>query len=348
MSLVHEAIGIEGVMLKHMVNHADIFWCPACGGNLGINTDTIHCLSCLRHYKIENGIPLLFLPSEGDNTRKNVENAVKLFYDETPFPNYEESENISDLIQKAQKNLFARLLNEQIPFNIKVLEVGCGTGQLSNLLGVSQRIVFGTDMSIPSLKLAQEFKQNNKLERVGFYQMNLFRPIFKEESFSLVICNGVLHHTSDPSLGFQIISRLVKKGGYIIIGLYNKFGRLATNVRRSIFKVFNFRLKFLDPLLVGNNKSDIRKKIWFIDQYRNPYESEHTVGEVLNWFEQAGFDFVNSIPKLRAFDGISDKEKLFQGTPKGTMLDHFIVQACFMFSGSREGGLFIMIGRRRP
>ena len=52
--------------------------------------------------------------------------------------------------------------------------------------------------------------------------MNLFRPVFKAETFDVVICSGVLHHTSDPLTGFQSISKLVKKGGYIIIGLYNK------------------------------------------------------------------------------------------------------------------------------
>jgi len=334
-------------MLEQMVDNAALFCCPVCRGTLQINTDDLCCLNCLRHYQVEDGIPLLFLPSEGDHAREKVEGAVKSFYEQIPFPNYEEFENISDLIQKARQNLFLRLLNEQIPFNIKVLEVGCGTGQLSNFLGVSQRAVFGTDMSVPSLKLAQEFKQNNKLERAGFYQMNLFRPIFKEESFSLVICNGVLHHTGDPFGGFQTISRLVKRGGYVIIGLYNKFGRFATDMRRRLLKITNFPLNFLDPLLADKKRGGLRKKIWFMDQYRNPHESEHTIGEVLKWFEQTGFDFVNSIPKIRVFEGISEKEKLFQVQAKGNLWDHSIMQACFMFTGSREGGLFLMIGRRR-
>lgn len=202
----------------HMKNHLNILACPACQGNLQINNNTIVCMSCQNTYQIEGDIPLLFVTNEGSNTKKDVTEIVKSFYEQSPFPNYNGLETVADLMQKAQNGVFARLLNEQIPFNIRVLEVGCGTGQLSNFLGVAHRTVFGADMCLNSLKLANEFKKRNGLERVGFYQMNLFRPIFKEESFPLVICNGVLHHTSDPFGGFQSIAKLVKQGGTLQSG----------------------------------------------------------------------------------------------------------------------------------
>lgn len=291
----------------------------------------------------------MFLPAEisGPRKGKDVEATVRSFYEETPFPNYEVFENTDGLLQKAEKNLFIRLLDQQVPFNIKVLEVGCGTGQLTNFLGIGHRVVFGTDMCMNSLKLAQGFKVQNNLERVGFYQMNLFKPIFREESFSLVICSGVLHHTGNPLLGFQTISRLVKKGGYIIIGLYNTYGRLITDMRRVFFRISRGRFKFLDPRLQGGERSDLRNSAWFKDQYKNPHESKHTIDEVLGWFEKNGFDFINGIPKTRVFEGITDAEKLFRPNPRGSWFDHLIVQASLVFTGSREGGLFLMIGKRR-
>ncbi len=177
--------------------------------------------------------------------------------------------------------------------------------------------------------------------------MNLFRPIFREESFPLVICNGVLHHTSDPFAGFQSISRLVKRGGYILVGLYNRYGRITTDIRRIIFKIFNDRFKSLDPRLRGKDIGDIKRLTWFMDQYKNPHESKHTIGELLRWFDQTGFDFVGSIPKLKAFEAFSEYEKLFKANPRGNWLDHFLVQARLLFTGSKEGGFFLMIGRRK-
>lgn len=334
-------------ILEHFKEHPDIFACPACRGNLKIEGKEIICSACRNHYGVDNGIPLLFWPNEWKGSKKDVTDKVKAFYEKTPFPNYDGVETAGDLVRKAERGIFSRLLNEQVPFNIRVLEVGCGTGQSSNFLGIAQRFVFGTDMCLNSLNLAQQFKERNNLKNVGFYQMNLFKPIFREESFHLVMCRGVLHHTSDPFGGFKSIAKLVKKGGYILIGLYNTYGRIGTDVRRIIFNVFGRRFKFLDPQLRGKSIEDIKKYTWYLDQYKNPHESKHTIGEVLRWFDKTGFDFVNGIPKLKAFRGFSENEKLFKPNPRGSRLDHFIAQASLMLAGSREGGFFIMIGRKK-
>ncbi len=330
-----------------MEEHINIFVCPACKGDLKVAGEQIQCFGCGNHYPVEQGIPRIFLPNEPGSIKKDVTQKEKNFYETTPFPNYENLENVGDLVQKAQNSIFARLLNDQVPVNIRVLEVGCGTGQLSNDLSVANRFVFGTDMCLNSLKLAHNFKVHNQMERVGFYQMNLFRPIFKEESFPLVICNGVLHHTGDPLGGFRAIAKLVKKGGYILIGLYNTYGRIFTDIRRGIFKLSGDRFKFLDSRLMRQDVGDLRKLAWFRDQYKNPHESKHTMGEVLRWFEEEGFDFINGIPKLNVFNVFSRDEKLFKANPKGNRLDHFFVQSGLAFSGIKEGGFFIMIGKRR-
>lgn len=329
-------------VLEHLANHAAIFCCPACRGNLAVKRTTVSCLDCSQVFPVQDGIPLLFFPHDPDNHTTAV---IKDFYEATPFPNYEGLELLGDLMAKSERNRFPKMLNEQIPFAIRVLEVGCGTGQLTNFLGAAHRSLFGTDICLNSLRLAEDFRQRNGLNRVGFYQMNLFKPTFKEESFPLVICNGVLHHTADPFGGFKSIARLVKKGGYIIIGLYNKYGRLLTDVRRGIFKLTGDRCRFLDPYLKTSTAA-ARQRAWFQDQYHNPHESKHTYREVLRWFQETGFSFVNSIPKARAFSALAETERLFQVNPRGNILDHFIVQLQLIFTGASEGGFFTMIGRK--
>ncbi|MBM2826628.1 MAG: Methylase involved in ubiquinone/menaquinone biosynthesis, partial [Dehalococcoidia bacterium] len=161
-----------------------------------------------------------------------------------------------------------------------------------------------------------------------------------------VICNGVLHHTSDPFRGFQSIAQLVKPGGFIIVGLYNKYGRISTDIRRFIFRLSGDRFKFLDTRLMAKDVSDTRKHTWFMDQYKHPHESKHTLGEVLGWFEQTGFEFINSIPKSTASAVFSSKEKLLAPNPKGSAIDRFLVQFGMLISGGKEGGFFVMIGRK--
>jgi len=325
----------------------NIFVCPGCGQGLKAGGRGFQCSGCTREYLCESGIPLLFYPNEWDAAKEDVTEAVKSFYEETPFPNYDDTDSVWRLKEKAEKGVFARLLDEQVSTEAKVLEAGCGTGQLSNFLAIGAgRDVYGTDICLNSLKLGQAFKEKNHLDNVTFLQMNLFKPVFRPATFDIIVSNGVLHHTGDPFLGFQTLSRLVKKGGYIVIGLYNKYGRLTTDFRRFIFKIFPNRFQFLDPRLKDSGLSDVRKKTWFRDQYKNPHESKHTIGEVLRWFNRCGFQFMNGIPKAVAFESFSQEEKLFAKNPSGSKIDHFIVQTGMLLSGGREGGFFTMIGRR--
>lgn len=330
--------------LRHMQANIDLFACPRCRGNLELRErERVKCSGCKAEYEISGGIPLLFEPAEigqGDVTQ-----SIKNFYEENPFPNYEGMESISDLIDKAERGLFARMLNEQIPFGARIFEVGCGTGQLSNFLGISSRQVFGVDMCLNSLKLAQEFKTDNDIQNAGFYQMNLFRPAIKEKSFHIVICNGVLHHTSNPRLGFETIAKLVKPGGFILVGLYNRFGRMLNDARGVIFRLSGGRFKFLDPRLLDRHAT--KSLVWFRDQYQNPHESKHTIGEVLGWFQSFGFEFCYGIPNPRLRERFDAADFMFSPRPPGNVAGRFLAQFLSVFSGWQEGGLFIMIGKRK-
>lgn len=339
---------INEASVAHITAHKEIFICPSCGGgNLRISESFVQCLQCQKIYPITDGIPQLFTEHSVRSSGENVIYEIKEFYEQYPFPNYDGVEGVPDLMSKAAKSLFADSLNRQISFNTRILEVGCGTGQLANYLGIAQRFVFGTDMCLSSLKLAQGFKVRNGLNRVGFYQMNLFKPIFRPSSFDLVICSGVLHHTEDPLGGFRSIGSLVKPGGHIIIGLYNIFGRVGTDVRRFIFRMFGERLSFLDPHLRKNVMDKTKKRVWFMDQYKNPHESKHSIGEALRWFKDAGFAFTYGIPKPKPGSPVLPEDHLFNPQDEGSALDHFLVQAGFLLAGSKEGGLFIVIGKKK-
>ena len=223
----------------------------------------------------DDGLPLLFWKNEWEDSKYDVTEEVKSFYMKTPFPNYDDDETSVSLREKATKHVYVKLLDDQISYTGKILEVGCGTGQLSNLLAMTKtRTVFGADLSINSLKLANTFREKIRIRNLKFLQMNLFQPVFKAEMFDVVICNGVLHHTSDPFAGFQSISKLVKKGGFIIIGLYNKYGRIFTDIRRHIFSLTGNSLTSLDPRIGSKDFSPYKKHTWFMDQYKNPHESK--------------------------------------------------------------------------
>ena len=246
---------------------------------------------------MEEGIPRLFvLTNPAEQNGADVTEVVKAFYEKTPFPNYDDVDNQRALLEKARAGTFARLLSEQIPYRARVLEVGCGTGQLTNFLSIANRSVLGVDVCLNSLRLANGFKADQGLERATFAQMNLFRPALKRAFFDVVISNGVLHHTSDCRLAFRTIGQLVKPGGYLVVGLYSAYSRKLHAARRVLVRLTGVTSPWLDPHF-GKIGADGKREAWFQDQYHHPHETSHTIGEVLGWMSEDGFDFVNSIPK---------------------------------------------------
>ncbi len=309
--------------------------------------------ACLRNpssgvcYPVVESIPRLFVPTEGSAASgQDVTDIVKQFYEKTPFPNYDALDNQRALIEKARAGLFARLLNEQIPYDARVVEVGCGTGQLTNFLSIAHRTVVGVDVCLNSLRLAQKFKDDNGLERATFAQMNLFCPGLRNGFFDFVISNGVLHHTSDCRGAFRRISRLAKPGGHVVIGLYSGFSRRLHYARRALFRWTGFTSRWLDPHF-ARVRADGKREAWFQDQYCHPHETCHTLDEVLGWMEEDGLDFVNSIPKPVIGPVLVPGERLFDPRPSGNPVGRFLSQLADMGDGYREGGFFIVIGRRR-
>ena len=298
-------------------------------------------------FPVEDEIPLLFWPNEWAPGREDVTESVRASRrGDAVLPNYDDFDRTQSLASKSARGVFARMLDEQVPPGARVLECGCGTGQLSNFLSIANRSVFAADLCLNSLRLGRAFARRQGLERVHFLQMNLFRPALRPASFDLVISNGVLHHTSDPFLAFRSIAQLVRPGGYLLVGLYHRWGRLITDARRIVYRLSGGRFRGLDPNLRSARSSEAKKRAWFADQYQHPHESKHTIGETLRWLDEIGFGFVKSIPRSRLFQPIGRQDSLFAPEVPGASMERTLVELGMALRGSREGGFFVVIGQR--
>ena len=83
-----------------------------------------------------------------------------------------------------------------------------------------------------------------------------------------------------------------------------------------------------------------------MDQYKHPHESTHTINEVINWFKDNGINFINSIPSIGVFNNYNNNLDLFKKNSNPNKVNRIIAQTKLFFSGYREGGLFIMIGKK--
>jgi hypothetical protein len=108
----------------------------------------------------------------------------------------------------------------------------------------------------------------------------------------------------------------------------------------------------LDPHL-RKDLSPAKRLAWIRDQYRldqgpiyapSRTQAYDVGGSAL--FDEMGFDFINSIPKI--VGGFAADERLFARNNRGSSTDRILAELEMLFTRhGGEGGLYIMIGRKK-
>jgi SAM-dependent methyltransferase len=308
--------------------------CPRCRGGLR----RLACQACGARYGEDAGV--LRLRVDG-GPRTEV---VRRFYERAPFPGYPPRDSLEALRARGDRSRFARLLDEAIPGDARVVDVGCGTGQMPLYLARADREVVGADLCLASLRLGAAAARRFGLEQVRFVETDLHSPGLAPAAFDVVVCSGVLHHTPDPRRAFAALAALARPGGIVVVGLYNAIARLPLRLRRAAARLTGYRWIPFDPVLRERDAEPARREAWLRDQYMHPEEHRHTHAEVMRWFREAGVDYLRAFPSALLDDGGED---LFAPDPDVWPLEAWLAQLGWMASLGREGGLFVMIGRRR-
>jgi len=141
--------------------------CPACRGSLDAGW---RCQSCGIAYAVPDGVPALRL--HGDRRTE----VVRDFYTAAPFPNYPPRDSLTWLRTRAGRSRFARLLDEAVPGDARIVEIGCGTGQMSLYLARADRIVIGADLTRASLLLGAAAATRFGIDNVMMVETDLAQP----------------------------------------------------------------------------------------------------------------------------------------------------------------------------
>lgn len=99
---------------------------------------------------------------------------------------------------------------EKILSQLTVLDYGCSTGVITNLLASCSKKVVGID--IDSIAI-QKAKRKYKSKNLTFLVSKKVKTSLKDQSFNLVICNQVYSYVTNPDLMMNEIFRLLKTGG---------------------------------------------------------------------------------------------------------------------------------------
>src|SRR5215467_16150788 len=93
----------------------ELLACPACAAGL---ESGLVCRSCGASFDAPDGIPNLRLPGDART------DAVRSFYERAPFPGYPARDTVHALRARAARSSFARLLDESIPGDARIVDVG--------------------------------------------------------------------------------------------------------------------------------------------------------------------------------------------------------------------------------
>jgi len=314
---------------------SEVFACPACADRLMADWS---CHGCGAQFSAPDGIPNLRLPGD---PRTEI---VRRFYETNPFPGYAPGDTLQSLRMKAGRSTFVQLLDQAIPAGARVVEIGCGTGQMCLYLAHANRVVVGADLARAALLLGASAARRLGLDGVQFVETDLQRPALRTGFFDVVYCSGTLHHTPDPRASFVRLASLARPGGMIVLGLYNTLARIPLRLRRVVARLTGFRLIPFDPVLRDRWNEPARREAWRRDQYQHPEEHCHTLAEVQRWFVENGVEYTRAYPSAVLED---DSNGLFDPAVDNWWLEGWLAQVGWIRRMGYEGGLFFTIGRRR-
>lgn len=121
----------------------------------------------------------------------------------------------------------------QISKNSSILDIGAGMGRTSIPLARVAGKVVSVDQSFLRMKFLKKRAEQEKLKNIEIYVGDIFDLPFREESFDLIVMNGVLEwigmtdryrNPKEAQIeSLKICRRLLKKGGHLYIGIENRY-----------------------------------------------------------------------------------------------------------------------------
>ena len=167
-------------------------------------------------YEIIDGIPK-FVKINSSDPQYNIEKCFSYQWTKSDFG---QPEKFSDDAVRQDVLETMDLTEEDLTlFNDKlVLDVGVGSGASSRLWSPRAKEFHGVDIGDGIYRAKNTLK--NSTENPILSHADLHHLPYKDESFDVIVSNGVLHHTPSTKLALKSIYPKLKKGGIIIFYIY--------------------------------------------------------------------------------------------------------------------------------
>ncbi len=147
-----------------------------------------------------------------------------------------------------ERNAWKRTFNEVFPKkHLKILDVGCGTGELSLLIAEMGHEVKGIDISKKMLKTAKTKAEACKGD-ITFEEGDAENPPCDAASFDIVFNRHLLWTLPNPKLAVENWRKILRKGGKVVIidGVWDD-GSLGSRIRMTTSDLLTLFVERKDP-----------------------------------------------------------------------------------------------------
>jgi ubiquinone/menaquinone biosynthesis C-methylase UbiE len=193
---------------------------------------------------------------------EQIKRANRLVYDKKDINEYEQNPSIFEPSRQEQiKSILAKI--SQKTGRDKLLDIGCGTGNIIKLGKDYFRFVIGMDSSI---NLLRQVKERNP--ELNLIVADADYPPFKNNTFDCITLYGTLHHLFNPAMTLVKTAPLLKTKGYLYTDhdpsyFFNRFYHLYYRFRyhnkpgfgspeEEIAEFHNTQTSGINPELVKN------------------------------------------------------------------------------------------------
>lgn len=152
--------------------------------------------------------------------------------------------NLKSFNLSLRKRFILKYINDlNLPKNCKILDMGCGSGEISiDLVSQGYTNILGLDISEKLLTLAKKKIKSakNNSKDISFHLGNVEDIQLDCNSFDIVIASGLIEWIKWDRWACQEMQRVLKPNGHLIVTVPNKF-RLTflLNLKRIFYKIGN-------------------------------------------------------------------------------------------------------------
>lgn len=97
---------------------------------------------------------------------------------------------------------------------LRILDIGCGNGFMTNLLAGKEHRVVGVDVNLTELKQAAQAFPN---ARITWYYFDLLNEVLPEDAFDIITFGASFQYFKDPAEILSVCKSLLAPGGEIHI-----------------------------------------------------------------------------------------------------------------------------------